>query len=149
MKTLVPYFTFAGNCREAMQFYKQCLNGEIVQMQTFEEAKYQTSDKFKNRIIHAEFKAEGVHLMASDGMEDFVAVPGNNLSLNIDLTDEKEQARIFAALSQGGKVAMPLQDTFWGAKYGQLVDRFGIQWMLNCTKPVAEPMGQSGSQAQR
>jgi PhnB protein len=135
MKTLVPYFTFAGNCREAFEFYKECLKGEITQMQTFEEAKMQVNDEFKHKIIHAEFKSDDIYFMASDGMAGFVAVPGNNLSLNINLTDENEQARISAALSQGGKVTMPLQDTFWGAKYGQLVDRFGVQWMLNCTGP--------------
>ena len=103
-------------------------------MQTFGEANMGGDEFFKNRIIHAEFKADEVYFMASDGMADFVAVPGNNVSLNINLTDEKEQARIFAALSQGGKVTMPLEDTFWGAKYGQLVDRYGVQWMLNCSK---------------
>ena len=73
--------------------------------------------------------------MASDGMQGFVANPGNNISLDIDLTDEKEQARIFEALAKGGAVTMPLQTTFWGAKYGMLTDRYGIQWMLNCSKP--------------
>jgi PhnB protein len=141
MKSLVPYFTFAGNCREAFEFYRECLNGEITQMQTFEEARIPVDEKMKHRIIHAEFKAEDVYFMGSDGMVDFAAVPGNNVSLNINLTDEKEQARIFTALSQGGIVTMPLEDTFWGAKYGMLTDRFGVQWMLNCTKPVTNPAG--------
>jgi PhnB protein len=72
--------------------------------------------------------------MASDGMPGYVANPGNNISLDIDLNDLNEQARIFEALAKGGKVDMPLQDTFWGAKYGMLTDRYGIHWMLNCYK---------------
>ena len=73
--------------------------------------------------------------MASDGMLGFEACPGNNVSLTIDLTDVNEEERIFAALAIGGKVTMPLQTTFWGARYGQLIDRFGVQWMPNCSKP--------------
>ncbi len=104
-------------------------------MQTFAEAKMQVDDTFKNRIVHAEFKAENVFLMASDGNAEFVAKPGNNISLTLDLTDAQEQARIFTALGEGGTVTMPLQKTFWGATYGMLTDRYGIQWMLNCSKP--------------
>jgi PhnB protein len=134
MKTLIPYLTFAGNCREAFEFYKEVLQGEIVSIQTFEEANANMGAQFGHYIIHAEFKAEDVHFMASDGMPGFVANPGNTVSLDIDLTDMTEQARIFDALSKGGKVDMPLQDTFWGAKYGMLTDRYGIHWMLNCYK---------------
>jgi len=134
MKKLIPYLTFAGNCREAVEFYKEALNGEIVSIQTFGEAKSNFGPEHDNKIIHAEFKAEDVHFMASDEMPGFVANLGNNISLDIDLTDFTEQAKIFAALSKDGKVDMPLQDTFWGAKYGTLTDRYGIHWMLNCYK---------------
>ncbi len=135
MKTLVPYLTFAGNCRQALEFYKECLNGEITAIQTFKEAKMEVDDSFKHRIIHAEFRAEDVFLMASDGNSGFLVNPGNNISLTLDLTDGKEQERIFKALAEGGAVTMPLQKTFWGATYGMLTDRYGIHWMLNCSKP--------------
>ncbi len=134
MKTLVPYLTFAGRTREAFNFYKDVLKGEIVSIQTFAEAKMETAEAHKNNIIHAEFKADGVHLMASDGMPGFVEQPGNNVSLSIELSDADEQSRIFEAFSKGGKVDMPLQDTFWGARYGMVTDRYGIHWMLNCQK---------------
>ena len=133
MKNLVPYFTFAGNCREAMNFYKDCLNGEITQIQTFEQAGMGGDEKMKDRIIHAEVKAGDILLMASDGMAGFAAQSGNTLSLNINLNDAAEQDRIFTALAQGGVVTMPLQNTFWGARYGMLTDRYGIQWMINCS----------------
>jgi len=134
MKTLIPYLTFAGNCREAVEYYKEVLNGEIDSIQTFGEAKSNFGAQYDNYIMHADFKAENVHFMASDGMPGFAANPGNNISLDIDLTDLAEQAKIFEALAKGGKVDMPLQDTFWGAKYGMLTDRYGIHWMLNCYK---------------
>jgi len=134
MKTLNPYLTFAGNCRAAMNFYRDCLNGEITQMQTFEEAKFEVDEKIKGRIIHAELRADSVYIMASDGMAEFASQPGNNVSLTLDLTDQEEEERIFNALANGGKVTMPLQTTFWGARYGMLTDRYGVNWMLNCSK---------------
>lgn len=132
MKKLFPYLTFAGNCREALDFYKNALNGEIVSINTFSETNMPVDDSQKNRIVHAEFKSEDIYFAASDGMPDFKGVPGNMVTLSINLDDLQEQERIFKALSAGGTVSMPLQKTFWGAMYGQLIDRYGIQWMLNC-----------------
>jgi len=132
MKKLNPYLNFPGNTREALNFYKECLKGEIVSMQTYGEAIMDVEDKYKNNIIHAEFKAGGVEFMASDGMPGFTATPGNMIAMSINLDDEQEQKDIFNALAAGGKVDMPLDKTFWGAIFGQLTDRFGIQWMLNC-----------------
>src|SRR3989304_3496986 len=92
----------------------------------------QVEDRVKNPILHADFKAEDVHLMASDGMPGFVAEPGNMVTLSVDLSDVNEQARLFTALASGGTVTMPLDTTFWGARFGMVTDRFGINWMLNC-----------------
>jgi PhnB protein len=132
MKNIIAHLSFAGNCREALNFYKECFKGEIVSSQTFEEAKMKTTAEYKQKIIHAEFKAEGVNFMAADGMPDFVIKPGNNVSLTVNLTDEAEQEKIFKALSIGGTVTMPLGKTFWGATFGMLTDRYGVNWMLNC-----------------
>ena len=132
MKSLNPYLNFAGNCREAIYFYKDTFMGEILSMQTFAEANMEVEDRFKNNIIHADFKAEDVHLMASDGMPGFVAESGNMVTLSVDLSDVDEQDRLFNALAAGGTVTMPLDTTFWGARFGMVTDRFGINWMLNC-----------------
>ena len=72
--------------------------------------------------------------MATDGMPGKDAAAGNNIMLTIRLTDEREQTRIFDALSRGGEVTQPLEDTFWGSRFGMLVDRYGIHWMLDCAK---------------
>lgn len=132
MKKLNPYLNFAGDTREALNFYKDCLKGEIVSMQTYGEAKMQVEDEYKNNIIHAEFKADSVEFFAADGMPGFTANSGNMITMCINLNDEKEQEKIFNALAAGGKVTIPLGKTFWGATFGQLIDRFGIQWMFNC-----------------
>lgn len=139
MKTLNPYLTFAGNCREALEFYRDSLKGEIISLQTFGEAQMPGPEAIKDRVIHAEFRADDVYFMASDGMADYVAVPGNMVSMSLDFKDEQEQEAAFNALSAGGKVNMPLERTFWGAKFGMLTDKFGIQWFLNCTMPGGSP----------
>lgn len=139
MKSLNPYINFSGKCREALNFYKECLNGEIEALSTFAEAPGETDEKFKDNVMHSEFRAGGIHFMATDGMPGKEAVAGNNIMLTIQLTDEREQTRIFDALSRDGEVTQPLQDTFWGSRFGMLVDRNGIHWMLNCPKQQSKP----------
>lgn len=134
MKNLNVYLTFSGNCREALHFYKESLKGEIASLQTFGQAPVSVTDEYKDRVMHAEFKADGVYFMASDGMPGQPVEAGYNISMSLNTDNEKEQEDIFNRLSEGGRVTMPLQDTFWGARFGMLRDRFGIQWMLNCEK---------------
>lgn len=141
MKSLNPYINFSGKCREALDFYKECFHGEVPTLSTFADAPGETDEKYKQNVMHSEFRAEGVFFMATDGMPGREAAVGDNISLTLDFADEGEQARVFEALSRGGKVMQPLEDTFWGAKFGMLVDRFGIQWMLNCTEENSQSGG--------
>lgn len=134
MKNLNVYLTFSGNCREALNFYKESLNGEIASLQTFGQAPMPVPDEQKDRVMHAEFRAENVYFMASDGMPGQPVDAGHNISLSLNMDNEKEQEEVFHRLSEGGRVTMPLQDTFWGARFGMLRDKFGIHWMLNCEK---------------
>jgi len=132
VKKLIPYLNFAGNCREAINFYKDSLHGDIVSVQTFAEANYQMDTEQADNILHSEVKVENIQFYASDGMPGFVANGGNMVTLSINLEDVAEEERIFNALSVGGTVTMALNDTFWGARFGMLVDKFGVPWMLNC-----------------
>ena len=84
--------------------------------------------------MHTSFKADGIYLLASDFPSNQSIITGNNVSLSINFSDEKEEETVFNNLSAGGKVTMPLQDTFWGARFGMLTDKFGINWMVNCEK---------------
>lgn len=131
MKTLNPYINFSGKCEEALQFYKECFDGEIIAMKTFGECPDEMPEELKSKIMHAEFKAEEIHFMATDRPSCNNSI-GNNITLSIQLTDEDEQTKIFNSLAKSGTVTMLLENTFWGARFGMLTDQFDINWMLNC-----------------
>ena len=131
MRSLNVYLTFPGNCEEALNFYKECLDGEILNLQRFGESPMETPDADKQRVMHAEFKADGIYLMASDSMPDQPTQPGSIIQLSINLDNAAEQKQLFNRLAAGGTVTFPLQETFWGAEFGMLIDKFGIHWMLN------------------
>ncbi len=131
MKKLNVYLTFPGTCEAALNFYKSCFGGEIVSLQRFGDSPMETSDENKQRIMHAEFKSDEIYFMASDSMPDQPTQPGSIVQLSLNLDDATEQENIFNRLSEGGQVLMPLEDTFWGASFGMLIDQFGIHWMLN------------------
>jgi len=133
MKSLHPYIDFGGKCREAMTFYKSVFHGELT-LNSFGEFGMEMPEPMKNLVMHSELKADGLVLHASDGQPHHPATIGSNVSLSLQLTDEAEQTRIFDALAHGGQVLQPLEDGPWGARFGMLTDRFGLQWLLNCPK---------------
>ncbi len=135
MKGYNAYLSFNGNCQQAMKFYADCFNGQIVSSETFGQSQGdKAKEADKDRVMHAEFKAEGMHLMASDGPSNYPHTPGNNVHLALDCSSTEEQDRVFNALATNGQVDMPLSDTFWNARFGMVTDQFGIKWMLNYDK---------------
>ena len=134
MKAIQPYLNFDGNTREAMTFYHQCLGGDLS-VQTFGDVKAPGPPGSENRVMHARLESGRAILMASDTMPGMTFTAGNNVHLNIDCENVAEIEQLFAAFSQGGQVTMPLQDQFWGARFGMLVDKFGMHWMFNCELP--------------
>ncbi|MCU0443618.1 MAG: VOC family protein [Microscillaceae bacterium] len=132
MPTMNVYLNFAGDCEEALNFYKNCLGGDIISLQRFGDSPVPSDETHQNQVMHAEFKAGDVYLMASDTMPDMPLQSGNNITLNLNFSDIQAQAEVFAKLSAGGNVIMPLEDTFWGARFGMFVDKYGINWMTNC-----------------
>lgn len=132
MRGFNTYLNFDGNTREAMTFYKQCLDAEL-DMQTFGDIPVGGGPPgSENRVMHARLAKGGAVIMASDSVAGSKVVTGNNFFINIDCETVAEQDKYFKALSSGGTVMMPLQETFWGARFGMLSDKFGVQWMLNC-----------------
>jgi PhnB protein len=132
MKALIPYLLFNGNCREAMNFYRDCFGGEL-KMMTFKEAPPGNECNNKanpNAIMHSALQTNAFTLMASDWPGDG-AVFGNNISINIECESLAEIEKLFQALSHGGITKQALSNTFWGARFGMLIDKFGIHWMLN------------------
>ena len=127
---------FNGNCEEALNFYASALNGKIKDISRYGDTPVPASDTDKKKVMHSNFEADGVSFMASDSAAGMPEVKsGSNVHLSLHFEDVKQQEKIFNALSEGGKVTMPLQETFWGAKFGMLEDKFGLKWMFNCELP--------------
>ena len=137
MKEIGPYLAFAGNCREAMTFYKQCLGGELS-VQSFGDVGMADKVESADRVMHARLANGGVVLMASDTMPGTPHVEGTNVSLSLQCSSDEEVDRLYTALGEGGNPTMPPSDTFWGARFGMLTDRFGMHWMLNHERPRAD-----------
>jgi len=131
MKAFQPYLNFDGNTRDAMTFYQKSLGGNLS-MQTFGDVDPSASAEMKNRIMHARLDNGPAVLMASDTMPGHPFKQGTNVHVNVDCDNVEEIERIFKAMSEGGNVVMPLADQFWGARFGMLVDKFGLNWMFNC-----------------
>jgi PhnB protein len=130
---LHAYLTFNGHCEAAFKFYERVLGGKIEVMMTHEGspmAEHVPSD-WRKKILHARMHVGDGVLMGSDAPpERYEKTQGFSVSLQIAGTAEAE--RIFHALAENGTVQMPLQQTFWAARFGMLVDRFGTPWMINC-----------------
>jgi PhnB protein len=128
-----PYLTFNGQCEAAFKFYEKCLGAKIVMMMMHEgtPAAEHVPAEWRNKILHARLQIGDQVMMGSDAPPDRDEQPkGFSVSLNLD--DPAEADRIFDALAEQGTVRMPIQKTFWAIRFGTLVDRFGIPWMINC-----------------
>jgi PhnB protein len=133
--TATPYIMFNGNCEEALNFYASALGGKINNLMRFEGSPVEpmAAKGEKRKILHSSFEAKGVTFMASDAGQGGPQLNKNGMvHLCLNFEDPREQKKVFNALAAGGEVGMPLQETFWGAKYGMLTDKFGVNWMLNC-----------------
>ena len=136
MKSVNAYLSFDGNCREAISFYRECLATE-AEVNPYPDASGQSSADPDARVMHAKLgRPVAPILMASDTPQAGSLTVGNNFSVAIDCDSVEEADRLFAALSRGGEIRMPLVDAPWGARFGMLTDRFGVQWMVNCYQPA-------------
>ena len=131
MNTFNPYLTFSGQCQQALTFYESAFKGKTIMRQTFGQSPQAVSGVNPTHIMYAEFKADNVFFMATDGINSDKVTSSNQITLNIGFDSAAEQARVFEALSKDGEIKMPLEKTFWGAMFGMVTDQFGISWMLN------------------
>jgi PhnB protein len=134
---LNPYLNFNGECKDAFEFYEQCLGGKIVAMMTYGESPMaeQTSPEQRDKIMHVQLTVGDVNLMGSDSpFEHFEKPQGFHINLQFDDVTKAEQ--IFNALAEKGTIEMPFQETFWANRFAMLVDRFGTPWMINCNLPA-------------
>jgi PhnB protein len=130
-----PYLFFSGQCEAAFKFYEKLLGGKIEVMITHEgmPAADHVPAEWRSKIMHARLVLGDQILMGSDAPPDRQQKP-QGFYVNISVKNPAEAERIFHALEENGKVTMPFGETFWATRFGMLVDRFGIPWMVNCEK---------------
>jgi|SRR5579863_265429 len=132
---MMPYLSFQGNCEEALHFYSDILNGQIEIVSRYDNPAMNVPEDFKNKILHARFSFGSSTLFASDVMPKGQNEPlTSNIALSLGLHDEEAAKNIFDRLSAGGNVHIPFKKQFWGDWHGNFRDRFGIRWMVNCSK---------------
>lgn len=142
MAQVSTYLNFANQTEKAFLFYQSIFGGEFIGgINRFgemppAEGMPPLPEKDKNLVLHMALPIIGGHvLMGSDAPESmgFNVNYGNNVHINLETDTREETKRLYDALSAGGKVTMELQDMFWGAYYGSCTDKFGVQWMFNCS----------------
>jgi len=145
MSKVSLYLNFSRNTEEAFRFYKEVFGtefvGEIARMGDVppQAGQPELAEEDKSLVMHVALPLLGDFvLMGTDAPESmgFTLREGNNMFINLEPDTRAETDRLFAALAEGGAVSMPLQDMFWGDYFGSLTDKFGIQWMFNCSEKV-------------
>lgn len=132
---IIPHIVFKGNAKEAVMFYKEAFNAQEPYLMYWRDAEgMEVSDELKDKIMHGRLNVGQNTLTIEDSPDCNEVQVGNNFRILLEFNDGSEQTRVFNALKEGGVVNMPLQDTFWGATYGDIKDKFGISWSLNFQK---------------
>lgn len=146
---ITPYINFQGNCREAMEFYRDLLGGEIAAIFTYGESPMagEMPEKSHDSIMHSHLIADGAEIMAADGPPT-EGSGANNVSIALSIDDVDEAERIFKGLSDGGTIGMEFQQTFWVERFGMCVDRYGVGWLINGGKPAELPAGAAAGESQ-
>ncbi|WP_410659381.1 VOC family protein [Amycolatopsis sp. lyj-112] len=127
---LNPYISFAGDARQAMEFYKTVFGGELT-LNTFGESGM-AGTPVENQIMHAQLESPGgYHLMASDTPPGMEHNPGTNISVSLSGDDDAELRGYWEKLSADGTVSVPFEKQMWGDLFGACTDKFGISWMVN------------------
>ena len=127
------YITFGGRCEEALEFYKKSLGAEVTGLMRWSESRdkdMKGPPGYEEKVMNAAFRIGETELMADDGMGDKM-IEFKGMTLAIEVADDAEAKRVFAALGEGGNVTMPLMKTFWTSSFGMLTDKFGVPWMVN------------------
>ena len=138
---LIPYVHFEGKAEEALNFYKNVLDGEILMVSRYGDAPMPVDEDWKNKLMHARLKFGDSILYVSDGPKNYISSKDGNIQLSVDVPDENKIEEVFNKMAEGGTVTMPLAKQFWGAKFGMLKDKYGVGWMFNCELKKTEAEG--------
>ena len=128
-----PYLSFQGDCADAFDYYVRHLGATVSAIFRYGGSPMADAAPadWSHKVMHGSVRVGGAELMGGDVPPGQYAAP-QGFSLSLRLSDTSEARRIFQALSDGGRVTMPLEPTFWAALFGMVVDRFGIPWLINC-----------------
>jgi len=132
-----PYISFEGRAQEAIDFYKTALGAEVEVVMQFKDAPpdMQANMPNKDKVMHSAFKVGDTTIMATDGQcsgkSEF-----SGITLTIQANSDAEAEKLFNALAQGGKVNMPMSETFFATRFGMVADKFGVSWMVIHSKPM-------------
>jgi PhnB protein len=141
MEGIKPYISFKGNCREAVEFYKEKLGAEVLFSETYGNSPMaEFAPDNPDAIMHTSFKIGDSVIMACDNVCEGQneTVVGNNISLAMGSSDIAHAEHVFESMSDGATIVMPMQETFWAERFGMLTDKFGINWMFSCDKPQSD-----------
>ncbi|HXJ88655.1 MAG TPA: VOC family protein [Candidatus Binatia bacterium] len=130
------YVNFAGTCTEAFQYYEKHLGAKVGMMMTHAQlpGSSRLGPEWKDKVLHARIEIAGTELAAADIPN---AEPMRSAYLTLSVDSDREAERIFTALSDGGRVLMPMEETFFASRFGQVRDRFGINWMILHERPAS------------
>jgi PhnB protein len=135
MPALNPYLNFNGNAEEVFNFYKSVFGGEFATIMRFKEVpeEYKSPAHEDNKIMHIALPIAGGSVLMGSDVPEAMGKVTNGTSFHIAIgADSKEEAdKLFNGLSAGGKIEMPMSDTFWGSYFGMFTDKYGIEWMVN------------------
>jgi PhnB protein len=133
------HLNFNGQCDAAFKFYESHLGGKIEFMMAYEgsPAAGQVPADWRKKVLHASLRLGGQVLMGCDAPASCYQQP-QGFSVSLQTKDPDEADRVYSILAEGGQVRMPMQETFWATRFGMVIDRFGIPWMINCEKAVQD-----------
>ncbi len=139
MAQLNVYLNYNGNCEEAFNHYKSVFGVEFAMFSRFSDMPSGNEPipaSHANKVLHVALQVGNTTLMGSDCPPSFPnGIQGNLFNVSINADSKEEATRLFNGLSEGGRISMPLEDTFWGAYFGMFADKFGVQWMVNYDYP--------------
>lgn len=133
---LHTYLSFDGNCREAFEFYQRHVGGKVVAMMSFKDGPCpeEMAPEVQDRVMHGCLQIGDHMLMGTDGTPGHPHQEVKGAHVVLSVGDPQEAERVFKVLEEGGRVGMPMEETFWARRFGIVVDRFGVPWMVNCDK---------------
>ncbi len=131
--SMEPYINFNGDCEEALNTYAKIFNGKVNIQQRYDNPAMKAPKEYHDKVLHASLEFDGITILASDVMPGKQIKRGtSDASLSLNISGVEDAKRIFEQLAEEGKVHVPFNKQFWGAWHGNLIDRFGIRWMVNC-----------------